>query len=99
MDTQITIVMTIRENYSLTLQTIAELIKFTTLPYRFIFVDYNTPDFMMQEIKKNSFFLPPISSINISIKPSSLVSQNSTQLSGNGIIFSTTNGKFSFLAL
>ncbi len=54
MDTQITIVMTIRENYSLTLQTIEGLVEFTTLPYRFIFVDYNTPDFIMQEIKKKS---------------------------------------------
>ena len=42
----ITIVMSIRENYSQTIQTIESLIKNTTLSYRFIFIDYKVPEFI-----------------------------------------------------
>ena len=52
MKNTIAIVMTIRENYSLTLQTIESLIKHTTLPYKFILIDYKVPDFIMSEIYK-----------------------------------------------
>lgn len=50
-DLRVTIVMTIRENYCLTLNTIDSLIQFTTIPYRFIFVDYKTPENIIQEIR------------------------------------------------
>jgi GT2 family glycosyltransferase len=52
MEKKVTIVMTIRENYSLTLQTIESLIEHTTLPYRFIFIDYKVPEFIIKEVIK-----------------------------------------------
>jgi GT2 family glycosyltransferase len=52
MEKKVTIVMTIRENYSLTLQTIESLMANTTLPYRFIFIDYNVPEFIIKEVLK-----------------------------------------------
>ena len=51
-DKKVTIVMTIRENYSFTLQTIESLIKYTTIPFRFIFVDYKVPEFIIKDISK-----------------------------------------------
>lgn len=54
MSEKVTIVMTIRENYSFTLQSINSILKYTTTQYRFIFVNYNVPDSILQEIKKNS---------------------------------------------
>lgn len=50
MEHKVTIVMTIRENYSLTIQTIDSLIQYTTAPYRFIFVNYKVPDNILQEV-------------------------------------------------
>ena len=47
---RVTIVMTVRETYDLTLQTIDSLIKNTTVPYRFIFVNYKVPEFILQQI-------------------------------------------------
>ena len=47
---KVTIVMTVRENYSLTIQSIDSIIKFTTAPYRFIFVNYKTPESILEEI-------------------------------------------------
>jgi GT2 family glycosyltransferase len=47
---KITIVMTIRENYSLTLTTIDSLIKHTTLQYKLIFIDYKLPEFIKKKI-------------------------------------------------
>jgi hypothetical protein len=44
--------MTIRENYSLTLQTIESLIENTTLPYRFIFINYKVPESIMASLIK-----------------------------------------------
>jgi hypothetical protein len=52
MANQVTIVMTVRENYSLTIQSIDSIIKFTTAPYRFIFVNYKVPEPILEEIKK-----------------------------------------------
>jgi len=52
MERKVTIVMTIRENYSLTLQTIESLIKNTTLPYRFILIDYKVPEFILKSLAK-----------------------------------------------
>ena len=52
MERKVTIVMTIRENYSLTLQTIESLIEKTTLPYRFIFIDYKVPEFIKKSLIK-----------------------------------------------
>jgi len=52
MSKKVTIVMTIRENYSLTLQTIESLIEKTTLPYRFIFIDYKVPEFIIKSLTK-----------------------------------------------
>lgn len=49
---KVTIVMTVRENYSLTIQSIDSIIKFTTAPYRFIFVNYKVPESILEEIKK-----------------------------------------------
>ena len=49
---KVTIVMTVRENYSLTIQSIDSIIKFTTAPYRFIFVNYKTPESILEEITK-----------------------------------------------
>ena len=53
MEKKVTIVMTIRENYSLTLQTIESLIENTNLPYRFIFIDYKVPEFIIKEVIKH----------------------------------------------
>jgi len=44
--------MTVRENYSHTVKTIASLIENTTLPYRLIYIDYKTPDPIKNEIAK-----------------------------------------------
>ena len=52
MEQKVSIVMTIRENYSLTLQTIESLIQNTTLPYRFIFIDYKVPEFIIKGLTK-----------------------------------------------
>lgn len=52
MEKKVTIIMTIRENYSLTLQTIESLIENTTLPYRFIFIDYKVPEFIIKSLIK-----------------------------------------------
>lgn len=54
MEQKVTIVMTIRENYSLTVQTIDSLIKYTTAPYRFIFVNYKVPNDILQEVSKRN---------------------------------------------
>ena len=48
----VTIIMTIRENYSHTVKTISSLIEHTTLPYRFIYIDYKTPEPIKNEISK-----------------------------------------------
>jgi len=52
MDKKVTIIMTIRENYSLTLRTIESLIKYTTLPYKFIFINYKVPEFIINDLIK-----------------------------------------------
>ncbi len=52
LEKKVTIIMTIRENYSLTVKTISSLIQHTTSPYRLIFIDYKTPDFIKNEISK-----------------------------------------------
>ena len=52
MEKKVTIVMTVRENYSLTLQTIESLIENTTLPYRFIFINYKVPEFIIKSLIK-----------------------------------------------
>ena len=52
MSHKVTIVMTVRENYSLTIQSIDSIIKFTTAPYRFIFVNYKVPESILQEIQQ-----------------------------------------------
>ena len=52
MEKKVTIIMTIRENYSLTLQTINSLIKHTTIPYKFIFIDYKVPEVIMKNIRE-----------------------------------------------
>jgi GT2 family glycosyltransferase len=52
MEKKVTIVMTIRENYSVTLQTINSLIKYTTVPYRFIFINYKVPEFIIKDLIK-----------------------------------------------
>jgi len=44
--------MTVRENYSLTIQSIDSVIKHTTVPHRFIFVNYKVPESILAEIKK-----------------------------------------------
>lgn len=48
----ITIIMTVRENYSFTAKTISSLIEHTTLPYRLIYLDYKTPESIKAEIAK-----------------------------------------------
>jgi GT2 family glycosyltransferase len=52
MSQKVTIVMTVRENYSLTIQSIDSIIKHTTAPHRFIFVNYKTPESILEEITK-----------------------------------------------
>lgn len=48
----VTIVMTVRETYSLTLQTIRDLFRRTTrTPFRLIFVNYRVPDEILAEIR------------------------------------------------
>jgi GT2 family glycosyltransferase len=49
---KVTIVMTIRENYSLTLKTIESLREQTKLPYRFILIDYKVPDSIKKSFSK-----------------------------------------------
>lgn len=48
----VTIIMTVRENYSFTVRTISSLIQHTTIPYRLIFIDYKTPEPIKNEIAK-----------------------------------------------
>lgn len=78
MKNTIAIVMTIRENYSLTLQTIDSLIKHTTLPYKFILIDYKVPDFIMSEIYKYN-----ISEMEIVKSDSSYPSQSMSNIIPN----------------
>jgi GT2 family glycosyltransferase len=52
MEIETTIVMSVRENYSQTIISIESLIKNTTIPYNFIFIDYKVPDFIKTEISK-----------------------------------------------
>jgi hypothetical protein len=52
MELKVTIVMTVRENYSLTIHTIDSLIEFTKIPFRLIFVNYKVPEHILQEIQK-----------------------------------------------
>ena len=60
MDRKVTIVMTVRENYSLTIYSIDSIIKFTTTPYRFIFVNYKVPESILEEIKKRDGVCKPL---------------------------------------
>jgi GT2 family glycosyltransferase len=48
----VTIIMTVRENYSFTVRTISSLIQHTTIPYRLIYLDYKTPEPIKNEISK-----------------------------------------------
>jgi GT2 family glycosyltransferase len=48
----VTIIMTVRENYSHTVKTISSLIENTTLPHRLIYIDYKTPEPIKNEIAK-----------------------------------------------
>jgi hypothetical protein len=51
---KVTIVMTVRENYSLTVQSIDSIIALTTVPYRFIFVNYKLPEPILQEVQQRN---------------------------------------------
>ncbi len=76
---KVTIVMTVRENYSLTIQSIDSIIKHTTTPYRFIFVNYKVPESILQEIQqRNSVEIFTSNSPYPSVSMKSVVSEIAT---------------------